>query len=339
MIDYDSRYEFRYANVLDIDKIMTFINDYWKSGHILSRNRELFEYEFLKENGEVNFLMAIDKERGTLEGVIGFLETAYNQEVTDVWTSIWKVKAGNMLFLGSELQRRLEDKNGIRYVIGVGDNPQTSARILKKKFGRNVVKMKHYYILSDCEQFYIAKVVHRDPIYNKRNINKEFFEITSIQQLESVFNFHTCRDYVPQKNSLYYEKRFFEHTIYNYKMFAIGDDNCAGAFFVVRDQKYNDRKVLRVVDYYGDENLIEDMGIWLKEKIDTENYEYADFFCYGFEDKYFVNGGFSLLREDDDNIIPDYFSPFERRNVDILCDYPDVDIRICKADGDQDRPN
>ena len=58
-----------------------------------------------------------------------------------------------------------------------------------------------------------------------------------------------------------------------------------------------------------------------------------------FEHDYFVNGGFSLLKEHDENIIPDYFSPFEQRNIDILCDYPNVDVRICKADGDQDRPN
>lgn len=337
MIDYDVRYEFRYANVSDIDKLMMFINDSWKSGHILSRNRELFEYEFLKENGEVNFLMAIDKEKGTIEGVIGFLETAYNQEVTDIWTSIWKVREGNMLFLGSELQRRLENKDGIRYVIGVGDNPKTSARILEKKFGRNIVKMKHYYILSDCEQFCIAKVLHRDNFAINKVINNVFFEIDNIQQLTQIFDSY-C-DIVPQKNSLYYEKRFMKHPIYSYKIIAISNNRNIGAFFVIRAQKYHNRKVLRVVDYYGDEKLIEDMGIWLKEKIDAENYEYVDFFCYGFEHKYFMNGGFSLLKEDDENIIPDYFSPFEQRNVDIICDYPDVNIRICKADCDQDRPN
>ena len=339
MIDYDIRYEFKYADVSDIDRIMMFINDNWKSGHILSKNRELFEYEFLKESGEVNFLLAVDKEKETIEGVIGFLETAYHQDATDIWTSIWKVKEGNMLFLGVELQRRLESKKGIRYVMGIGDNPATSARILKKKFGRNIIKMKHYYILSDCEQFYIAKVLHRDKAYNIRNTNKDFFEISSIEQLTEMINFNNYYDVVPQKNSLYYEKRFFKHPIYNYKIFAIRDNDDVGAFFVVREQKCNDRKILRVVDYFGEEKLIEDMGIWLKKKIDIENYEYADFLCYGFDHTFFINGGFSLLKEDDDNIIPDYFSPFEQRNVDILCDYPNVNIRICKADGDQDRPN
>ncbi len=339
MIDYDIQYEFRYADVSDIDKLMMFINDNWKPGHILSQNRELFEYEFLKENGEVNFLMAINKEKNTIEGVIGFLETAYNQDVTDIWTSIWKVREGNMLFLGVELQKRLEGKKGIRYVMGIGDNPNTSAPILKKKFGRNIIKMKHYYILSDCEQFYVAKVTHHDKTYNKRNVSKNFFEIHSIEQLTDCIDFNNDHNIVPQKNSLYYEKRFFKHPIYDYKIFAIGDKDDVDAFFVVRTQEYNNRKVLRVVDYYGEEKLIEEMGIWLREKIEIENYEYVDFICYGFDHRFFINGGFSLLEDDDDNIIPDYFSPFEQRNIDILCDYPNVDIRICKADGDQDRPN
>ncbi len=339
MINYEIRYEFKYADVSDIDKLMMFIDKNWQTGHILSINRELFEYEFLKENGDVNFLMAIDREKGTIEGVIGFLETAYNQNNTDIWTSIWKVRDGNMLFLGAELQRRLENKEGIRYVMGIGDNPKTSARILKKKFGRNIIKLKHYYILSNCEQFYIAKIVYRDKIYNKRKLDKKIFEINSIEQLTSIIDFNNCYDVVPLKNCEYYEKRFFRHPIYNYKIYAIEDNDCIGAFFVIRIQKYIDRKVLRVVDYFGDEKLIEDMGIWLKEKIDNEEFEYADFFCYGFEHDYFVNGGFSLLKEHDENIIPDYFSPFEQRNIDILCDYPNVDVRICKADGDQDRPN
>ena len=41
---YDVRYEIRLANKSDIDSIMKFIDKYWKKNHIMSRNRELFEY-------------------------------------------------------------------------------------------------------------------------------------------------------------------------------------------------------------------------------------------------------------------------------------------------------
>ena len=39
------------------------------------------------------------------------------------------------------------------------------------------------------------------------------------------------------------------------------------------------------------------------------------------------------------NIIPNYFSPFIRENIDIYIRYNDDSTRFFKADGDQDRPN
>ena len=45
--------------------------------------------------------------------------------------------------------------------------------------------------------------------------------------------------------------------------------------------------------------------------------------------------------DDDMNIIPDYFSPFEQKNIDIWVDSSNRIDTCCffKADGDQDRPN
>ena len=37
---YDEQYEFRVANINDIEKIMEFIDSHWKKGHIMAINRE-----------------------------------------------------------------------------------------------------------------------------------------------------------------------------------------------------------------------------------------------------------------------------------------------------------
>jgi len=38
--------EIRFAKLLDTDNIMKFIHSHWKENHILSRNKDLFLYEY-----------------------------------------------------------------------------------------------------------------------------------------------------------------------------------------------------------------------------------------------------------------------------------------------------
>ena len=73
------------------------------------------------------------------------------------------------------------------------------------------------------------------------------------------------------------------------------------------------------------------------------NYEYIDFLCYGFNyNNELINAGFSLLDTRNNNtIIPNYFEPFDKKNVPLYTAYNKTskNFRQCKADGDQDRPN
>lgn len=52
----------------------------------------------------------------------------------------------------------------------------------------------------------------------------------------------------------------------------------------------------------------------------------------------FKQGGW-VKREETSNIIPNYFSPFEMKNIEIYYFSSDEDIILFKGDGDQDRPN
>ena len=52
-----------------------------------------------------------------------------------------------------------------------------------------------------------------------------------------------------------------------------------------------------------------------------------------------MSAGFCERTENDSNIIPNYFSPYEQRNIEIYVSGNINDGLFCKADGDQDRPN
>ena len=72
-------------------------------------------------------------------------------------------------------------------------------------------------------------------------------------------------------------------------------------------------------------------------------YEYIDIFSLGLSEKILSKAGFIKINKKRKNIIiPNYFEPFIRRNIDIkyFTDLKNLkNLRIFKSDGDQDRPN
>ena len=129
---YDEKYEIRLACIEDIDSIMIFINEYWKKGHLLGKNREMFMYEHSDET-KVNFLLAIDRNNQSISGILGFIPASHNPEKYDIWTGIWKVKAGSMPLLGVEMYKRLPAMLNARSLLGVGDNQETTGLLLTSK--------------------------------------------------------------------------------------------------------------------------------------------------------------------------------------------------------------
>ena len=53
--------EIRFAKLLDTDNIMKFIHSHWKENHILSRDKDLFLYDY-QDNDMINFVIAIDNK-------------------------------------------------------------------------------------------------------------------------------------------------------------------------------------------------------------------------------------------------------------------------------------
>ena len=339
---FDEEYEIRLANKDDISNIMRFIDLYWKKNHIMAVNRSFFEYEFLEKDGQVNFVIAISRENRSIEGVLGFLFSSSQENRRDVWGSIWKVKSGNRGMLGIELLKRMEILSKCRYDIGIGANPTTTIPIMKMLFNRETGKMKHFYMLADLdkENFKIAKISYI-PTYCELNFQDVVISINRVEQLEGFFELDERVRDIPYKDLAYLEKHYFKHPIYRYKIYGIhkSGNGQIEAVVICREQEYEDRKVLRIVDYIGDRELMTLTGGFWKTQISNFEYEYVDFYCYGFEDEYLYKAGFSYIKDNDDNVIPNYFSPYVQENIDIWIHVPTDGVLICKADGDQDRPN
>lgn len=339
MSRYDEVYEIRLAQKDDIPDIMDFIDIYWKKGHILATNREFFEYEFLEEDGTVNFALAIKRETQTLEGVQGFLKASKGKTGTDVWGCIWKVRDGNMPFLGMELSHRVHALCNSRYSLGVGLNPNTTVPLVKKIRNRIIGRMKQYYFLGKCEEFKAAKIVHLPEQHGKPIENADVRQVASIEELQENFDFDRYKENVPYKDAYYIGKRFFRHPIYHYDVYGIFSEDKTEAFFVAREEEACGRKVLRIVDFLGEQKCFGELYLFFCNLVREKEYEYVDFYCEGFKESYLLDAGFTLRTEDDTNIIPNYFHPFEQKNIEIYTHAPFEGVLFFKADADQDRPN
>jgi len=82
---------------------------------------------------------------------------------------------------------------------------------------------------------------------------------------------------------------------------------------------------------------LKEIGTSLQKILVDKNYEYIDLVTSGLNEE--IINGMGLELRNDETVIPMYFEPFVRKNVDIWYQRSNEHITIFKADGDQDRPN
>lgn len=336
MNKFDEKYEIRFAVYEEIEEIMSFIDRHWKRGHILGCNRDFFEYEHVI-NGHVTYLIAKSKETKKIDGIIGYLPASNDTEKLDIWGVVWKTTQNAMPMLGIELIKRLEQYTKARTVLGVGANPKTAVPLLRRLLHYKIGKMKHFYMLSDRDEYKIACIKEQKKgIISHQEVTKAI-RLDNFESLEKVFDFDICKNDIPYKNGWYVKRRYFQHPIHKYEIYGLSVKDEVEALLVLRRQEYQGRVAIRIVDYIGRQELFGGLSVWCKELLHET--EYIDMYCLGFEEEFILQAGFVERVEDDVNIIPNYFSPYECKNVDIYVDSSSDNCLFFKADGDQDRPN
>lgn len=322
----------------DIPAILEFIKTEWNSNHIFVRNREFFEYEHYID-GRINGLLAINKDAGTIDGILLFYQTQKQLEGSDFFGGIWCVaKSCKIPMLGYKLVDSVQKLTGIRGHSGVGINPTTTANVFKHIRGQHVGKLKHFYRLSERKEYEIASVVKKE-IIQVKDEGAVLIELLDIDELKAVFNLERYRNQYPFKDLWYIEKRYYNHPIYDYKVFGIKSDDEITGILVTRLITIDQRRVWRIIDVLGDADVLKLVGNSIEEKLQLFDCEYVDIYEIGISNETMYMAGFSELKEDDENIIPNHFEPFEKRNIDLWYHTPYDFYHIYKGDGDQDRPN
>lgn len=285
--------------------------------------------------------IAVDRNTSEIEAIAGFICCSKGRpDKKDVWGSFWKVNEEhkNVTFLGIELMRRQLGLINCREHLGIGVNPITNAPIRRTAFKEKVQKMQHYYILNALlDEYHIAKIISKREGKKALKADVRIKRYDSIDDIKKDFNIEEL-DAIPFKDFWYINKRYYNHPYYKYQIYGI-DSGEVDALLVVKEVEVNGSKVLRIVDYIGNQERFSLIGNWIQNLMKENLYEYVDFYTWGFEEKYIYDAGFILKDEVDENIIPNYFEPFLQKNVDIWVKYNSDKVLFCKADGDQDRPN
>jgi hypothetical protein len=342
MNKYDERYIFRVATIHDVDRIMSFIREYWKADHILGNDREFFLYEH--GNGDqTNFVICEDKETAEFVGMHGFIPYSRDKSSRHICGVMTMVKKDAIIpMLGVELIKRFIEIMQYQTYCGIGTNPKTMVPLVKRLFHRYVGRMDHYYRLNDnVDNFIIAKIVNRShSLLQSEEVNQtELVEFKSFEELKRRFVLNKSYRFLPFKEDWYIEKRYFNHPIYHYKVWGISVDGVATALLIGREVKHDDSKILRLVDFIGN---IEDLGTInhsVKDIIEHNGYEYADFMLHGVPEEIMNQAGFVRKITEEGNIIPNYFEPFVQSNVEIWFEASNEDMIIFRADADADRPS
>ena len=336
MNKFDEVYEIRLAKETDIDDIMQFICEEWDANHILGNSKAYFIYEHVIEQ-EVTFIIARNRDDNRIYSLLGYIYASRDKDNLDIWTGIWKTKDGAMALLGMELMRRLKSLVNARSITGIGDNPNTTIKLVKLFLRHYTGKMNQYYMVSGVVPIKLASI--KKKVYNCADVVNGVYDVekaSDVNQLKNLLD-KVDKTKVPYKDAWYVKHKYFDNPIYKYNVFVVKNNKDVCAALVLREQEWESSMVGRIVDFFGDSRHFSMFTGFFKDALNK--YEYIDFYALGFDEKAIFDSGFVKRDEYDENVIPNYFYPFERRNVDIWVDSSNDNTLYLKGDGDQDRPN
>ena len=216
-----------------------------------------------------------------------------------------------------------------------------------KALGFSVGKLKHFVLINTNQSDFSILKINRpvDAVQSASNDNYSLREFNSDDLIhmsaETVSKIFVTR---PKKNPEYLLNRYLNHPIYKYQILAILLNHEVSAILVTRAIQVDSSKVLRIVDYQGEFIHLQYLNQPLQKLLSQEGYEYIDFMQHGIAADYLTKSGFVHLQENkNDLVVPNYFEPYEQRNVTLdyayYTKYSNENFLICKGDSDQDRPS
>lgn len=325
----------------EIDEVAYFIDNYWKKDHALVKSRVLMDWQYFNRvSNTYNFILARSRVNGEIHAIEGFIPTTqFDPGIQDpmTWGAIWKTRSNVAppgLGMAVKMYREHEYSSPFASEVGISKdaekyNQQLGNTIfcLEPWYMRNMYMHKYKLIKATALEY--GSIVHKHSNIKTKYISAEDWR-------KSDFN---LKGIPPFKSRKYYEGRYFKHPFYDYKALLLSDGEEDEVIFY-RIVECNDSRCIFFVDYIGLAHVLGKSHACLTEIMKKYSAEYILFLCYGIDERYLIEAGFHNRWKSDD-VVPIYYEPFVKQNVDIMCASRSKEIiwPSFKGDADQDRPN
>ena len=148
----------------------------------------------------------------------------------------------------------------------------------------------------------------------------------------------------PEKSNLFIINRYLRHPVYKYNVFLIKRNSKSSSIVIIKKVNVRRTNTLRIIDFIGKQKEFSYIGSLIIHLFKKYNSEFIDIYSHGINVKYMERVGFVDRKKIRNLIVPDYYEPFIRKNVNLMYGYicknnKKKKIRILKGDGDRDRPN
>ncbi len=330
------------VEIHEIQNLMSYLNDNWSSNHILSQNKKLFDWQY-KKNNEYNFIVA--KENKKIFGFQGYIPlNQYDIELNskEIFLAMWMAKKKGSVGLGYNINKKLIEiaNPNLTIVLGINESLLNFHKWQKYKIGY----LDHHVLISNSiDRFSLINNYSK----KKNNIKSpiigvNFFKASKASDFSLIHNslFEYQR---PLKSKNYFINRYLNHPIYKYDIYFAIYESKIRSIVVTRVVEFKKSRAIRLVDYAGSNKDIYLLTENLYQLLEIKDAEYIDFYSHGINKDHFKKAGFINKDEIKDLIVPNYFEPFVRKNINISYAYKSNEkisnLRLFKGDGDQDRPS
>jgi len=331
-----SDYDIRICRSEDCEDLMEFIDKYWRAGHPLAKSQALLDWQHRSPEG-YNFLIARKGEE--IHGIIGFIPTGQFDPAlgsNDTWLTMWKVREDvSPPSLGLALLQAIRKRFTYASLGIVGSSEIAQAFYTKLGFHIGVMQ-QHYMVNRKKDTFKL--IGNFDGEYSAPCSSTE----VSLKPIdgEQLLDFRFTPSVHPHKSPHYYYNRYLCHPSYSYQIFGILRHSQPRGLLVVRKATYLSSNAIRIVDLYGPAEALQGASQALQGLLEDFDAEYLDFNQFGYNNQIFTEAGLLLRLPSSKVIVPNYFEPFEQRNVNIAVAFEGCgNYLIVKGDSDQDRPN
>ena len=326
----------------DLNKLRSFISKNWKKNHILSKNKKFLIWQHYSNN---NLNTAAATIKNKIIGLQMFIpQNHYDAALSkkEISLTIFRCIKSTIPGLSVKIFKFNMSKIKPRFVGTTGFSHDMIN--FHKWQGFKIGLMKHHVAISPFKKkFLISKIpknIKKIKLINQTNIykliklnnkNKKFFKNSKIY-----------KNQIPRKSLNFIYKRYVNHVSYKYLIYGLSYKKEIISICVLRIIKKRNNSVIKIVDYIGKDQFLKRYNNLFVDLLKINSAEYIDFYSYGIKEKFILDAGLINRRKFKGLVIPEYFEPFVKKNINLMYGYinkTNSKVKIFKGDGDRDRPN